>query len=159
MTEEDRLITTLEELGITKDNYRVLALLPLVLVAWADGRVQTAEFSKLLEIARRRSFLAPSAVKLFESWILERPSQEYVHKSLQALVELARRKRGVGADLGARDLRKLVELSVDVAEVAGGLWGDELAVHKEEEATIDSLAEVLHIDDGQSWKELLEDIE
>ena len=159
MADEDRLIKALEELGVDGESYRVLALLPLVLVAWADGKMQPREVKRLLDVARRKDFLPPSAVTVLEGWIAEQPSKEYADRALRALVELARRERGVGADLSAQDLRKLTSLSFDIASAAGGLWGDVLSVSSEEEQVIESLAEVLHIDDGQSWKELLEDLE
>jgi len=158
MADDDRLLSQLEELGINKDNYQVLALLPLVLVAWADGKVQSAELGRMLEVAQRRGFMPASAVEVFEGWLEQKPSDEYVKTSLEALVELARRKRGVGADLSAADLRKLAELSFDIAVCAGGLWGDVFSVTADEERTVDELAQVLNIDNGQSWKELLEDL-
>ena len=158
MADEDHLLKQLEDLGINKENYRVLALLPLVLVAWADGKVQPAELDRILEIARRRVFLPASAMEVFEGWLVNKPSDDYVKKSLAALVELGRRKRGVGADLSARDLRKLLDLSFDIAVCAGGLWGDVFSVTDDEEQIVDELAQVLNIDDGQSWKEMLEDL-
>jgi hypothetical protein len=158
MADEDRLLTQLEELGINRDNYRVLALLPLVLVAWADGKIQDAEIGRMLDAAQRRSFLTAKSVSIFDGWLREKPSDDYVEKSLAALVELARRKRGVGADLSAKDLRKLTELSIDIAVCAGGLWGDVMSVTDAEEQTVNELAQVLHIDDGMSWKEMLEDL-
>lgn len=158
MADEDRLLKQLEELGINKDNYRVLALLPLVLVAWADGKVQSTELGRMLDIARRRDFLPASAVEVFEGWLARQPSDDYVKKSLAALVELARRKRGVGADLSDKDLRKLSDLSFDIAVCAGGLWGDVFSVTAGEEQTVGELAQALNIDDGQSWKEMLEDL-
>ena len=158
MADDDRLLKQLDELGINKDNYRVLALLPLVLVAWADGKVQHAELGRMLEVARRQAFLPASAVEVFEGWLAQKPTDAYVKQSLAALVELARRKRGVGADLSAVDLRKLSELSFDIAVCAGGLWGDVFSVTADEERTVDELAQTLNIDNGQSWKELLEDL-
>jgi hypothetical protein len=158
MADGDRLLGQLEELGINKDNYRVLALLPLVLVAWADGKVQSAELGRMLDIARRQGFLPASGAAVFEGWLVQKPSEDYVRKSLAALVELARRKRGVGADLSAIDLRQLSELSFDIAVCAGGLWGDVFSVTADEEQTVGELAQVLNIDSGQSWKELLEDL-
>ena len=158
MADKDLLLKQLEELGINAKNYRVLALLPLVLVAWADGKVQTAEMSRMLDIAGRKGFLPASGAAVLEGWLAEKPSAEYVRKSLAALVELARRKRGVGADLSARDLRQLTALGFDIAVCAGGLWGDVFSVTDAEEQVVGELARTLNIDDGASWKELLEDL-
>jgi hypothetical protein len=46
------LSAALDELGVDRDNFRVLALLPLVYVAWADGKVQSAERSLIHRLAK-----------------------------------------------------------------------------------------------------------
>jgi hypothetical protein len=158
MADEDRLLTQLKELGLNQQNYRVLALLPLVLTAWADGKVQPAELEKLREIAGERGFLPYGASRIFEEWVTSRPTDEYVDKCLPVLIELARRRRGAGADLAAVDLYELADLSLEIAAVAGGLFGQAFTVSAAERRVVNELAELLNIDDGQSWKELLEDL-
>lgn len=159
MMTDQRLVELLEEIGVDEASYHVLELLPLVLVAWADGEVQPEELEAVLDAARQRNGLPPTAAAVLERWLVERPSAEYVRKSLEALVELARRRRGPGADLAARDLRQLTELCRGVAHAAGGLWGTEAVIGHDEEAMIEHLASVLHIDDGHSWAELLKELE
>ena len=162
MEGDDQLVKTLKELGITEENHRVLALLPLVLVAWADGKMQRAEIQRILDIARTHGFIGEggtAATDVLDGWLAEKPSKEHADKALRALVELARRKRGMGADLNADTLHKLEGLCLDIAAAAGGLFGLTGKVSAAEEEVIDSLAGVLHIDDGHSWKELLEELE
>ena len=44
----------LAELKIPRENYRLVMLLPMVYVAWADGRIQSAERKLILQIASDR---------------------------------------------------------------------------------------------------------
>jgi len=41
----------LAELKIPRENYRLVMMLPMVYVAWADGRIQAAERKLILQIA------------------------------------------------------------------------------------------------------------
>lgn len=158
MLNDSKLIEELGDLGITSENYRVLSLLPLVLVAWSDGKVQHAEHAKILELARSGGFLG-GGESILTNWLREEPTDEYYRKGFSILTELARRERGLGSDINAETLQDLVDLSSDVASAAGGLFGKVWTVNDAEKTAIDNVATLLEIDDGQSWKELLEDLE
>ena len=47
----------LKELRVPREAYRVVSLLPLVYVAWADGKIQKSERDLILHIARERGML------------------------------------------------------------------------------------------------------
>lgn len=158
MHEKDELIDSLTKLGINEDNYRVLSLLPLVLVAWSDGKVQLAEQDKIFLVAGERGLLEGGGEEILTRWLAEQPTPSYFDLGLSTLVELARRGRGAGADINARSLRELIDLSFDVAQAASGLFGRLWTVSSEEREALDTLASILAIDDGQSWRELLEDL-
>lgn len=159
MLENGTLLNELKALGITEDNYRVLSLLPLVLVAWSDGKVQSAEHRKILDIAQRNQLAPFGGVAVLEGWLMNQPARDYYNKGFKLLIELARRERGIGADMNASTLRELVDLSLDIANAAGGLFNKVWNVSAAERDAIDTVASTLSIDDGQSWKELLEDID
>lgn len=159
MLENGTLVDGLKKLGISEDNYRVLSLLPLVLVAWSDGKVQPAEQKRILEVARNNGLSSYGGGGVLEGWINEQPSQEYYDLGFKLLIELARRDRGVGADMNAETLRDLIDMSFNIATAAGGLFGKVWTISPSERAALDTVASTLSIDDGQSWKELLEDIE
>ena len=74
---------------------------------------------------------------------------------MRTLVELARRQNGAGASLEAGSLKQLVELSTQVAAAAGGFFGLSSPISAAERACLDEIAHVLHIDDGDSWTELV----
>ena len=61
----------LEELHIRKPCHRVLALLPLVAVAWADGKMQRAERRMIQRLADEKGWLTDHAKELFAGWLRE----------------------------------------------------------------------------------------
>ena len=69
--DELELTSSLAALGLHRSNWRAVALLPLIEVAWADGRVQSAERTLLAQIARERGF-DPDGTFL-DRWTSRRP--------------------------------------------------------------------------------------
>ena len=47
----------LKELRVPREAYRVVSMLPLVYVAWADGKIQKGERDVILRIAREQGML------------------------------------------------------------------------------------------------------
>jgi uncharacterized membrane protein YebE (DUF533 family) len=64
----------LAELKIPKDAYRLVMLLPLVYVAWADGKIQTQERKLILGIAEDRGLLEHGGRETLEYWLSVPPS-------------------------------------------------------------------------------------
>jgi len=159
MPEKDEIFESLAELGITEDNYRVLSLLPLVLVAWSDGRVEQAEREKIFRVAGERGLLEGTGGEVLTGWLDHAPAPSYYDLGFRTLVELARRKRGAGADINVRSLGELLDLCFDVAGAAGGLFDQLWTVSAAEREALDTLAGILAVDSGQSWKELIEDLD
>jgi uncharacterized tellurite resistance protein B-like protein len=115
-TEETSLVDRVEQLGFTGDSARVLDLLPLVHVAWADGKVDRRERAAVLAVVDHRGIPKDSdACLLIESLLEQRPSETFMAESLDVVRELAA-KRG-------NDGTKLVEWCADVAEASGRLFG------------------------------------
>jgi len=115
-TEELSLLERVEQLGFTGDSARVLDLLPLVHVAWADGKVDQRERATVLAVVDHRGIAKDSdACLLLESLLEERPSESFMAESLALIHELAGKQGNDGT--------RLVELCADVAEASGGLFG------------------------------------
>lgn len=121
--EERELLGELEALGLDAESFRAIALLPLVEVAWADGRTQPDERRLIAEIARGHSLLQGQGMEVLKGWLLERPSADAFDRGRKLFVKLAMRKQGVGADLPESSLEFVVDLCAVVAESAGGLFG------------------------------------
>lgn len=148
----------LEELGIDRDSHRVLGLLPLVYVAWADGKIQRAERATIMGLARDKGWLAGSAAKLLETWLAEPPSSEYMRKGLTVLAAIAGQERGVAAgSVDADLLQHLVAYSRNVANAAGGLFGAGGAISDDEAAALDTIARAFGFGDDKGWQQVAED--
>jgi len=150
---------TMRELGIDKDNFRTLGLLPLVFVAWADGAVQRAEGSLIRRVAREKGWLLGSGEALLDGWLEREPDAAYVEKGLVLLKELAAERHRFGHAFTAQTLSNLLVLCKDVAEAAGGLWGLAESVSPEEEQALAVIAEALGIGDAQTWRRIVAEIE
>ena len=71
---EDTLLKDLHQLGLNETSYRALLLLPLVEVAWADGRIQPAEAAAIEDLARKNDFFSTEAQALLQRWLKAPPT-------------------------------------------------------------------------------------
>lgn len=143
MTDQE-LIDELRHLGIDRQSHKVVALLPLVQVAWADGTVQRAEAELIRSLATEHGMEEGDGARILETWLTEAPTRDFVNRGRRCLVELARRD---GADLGEElqpeTLEQVVELCEQVARAAGGLFGILWTVDERERAAIEQIARAL----------------
>jgi tellurite resistance protein len=138
---DDRALTeALAGLGLDRENHRAVALLPLVEVAWADGRVQQAEKRLILEIAERYG-VEPGDAWL-QRWLAKRPNATTFLAARTVLLALM--ARDGRSDVKAPDtLVELLELCVDVAQAAGGLFGFAFTYEHSERECIHEIAHSL----------------
>lgn len=148
----------MRELGIDKDNFRTLGLLPLVFVAWADGTVQRAEGALIRRVARDKGWLAGNGERLLDGWLEQPPETDYVIKGLALLRQLASDRQGFGA-ITVETLGSLLVLCKDVAEAAGGMWGLSEPISQEEERALAKIAEALGIGDATTWRRIVLELE
>lgn len=156
------IILGLGRLGIDKDSYRVLTFLPLVQVAWADGKVQEAERKIIEGTAARHGCTEGTAGDVLHGGLSECPSDRYLGRARQLLISLAHKQRGLGADVQVAEVADLVDLCEDVAEAAGGLF-DVFPVHVLERRAITEIMAELGVPPdaclnvlGDDWKDLLD---
>jgi cytochrome P450 len=152
--------TIMRELGIDKENFRTLGLLPLVFVAWADGTVQRAEGALIRRVARDKGWLTGNGERLLDGWLEQPPETDYVIKGLALLKQLAAERHGFGGNaITAETLGSLLVLCKDVAEAAGGLWGLAESISAEEERALATIAEALGIGDATTWRRIVLELE
>lgn len=151
--------STLEELGIDRDSHRVLGLLPLVYVAWADGKIQRAERATIMRLARDKGWLVGSGAKLLETWLAEPPSSEYMSKGLAVLAAMADDDhRGVGAgSVDADLLQHLVAYSRDVAGAAGSAFGVRGEITDDEAVALTTIARAFGFGEEKGWKTIADE--
>ena len=135
-TDDRDVLDRLTMLGFTPDSARVLDVLPLVHVAWADGKIQPAERNAVLAVLESRNISrASDAWLLIETLLETRPSETYLAQSLQLLQLL-------GHSTGA-DPKSIVELCTVVAQASGTLFGIGAKVTSAERELIARIASAL----------------
>lgn len=152
--DEQEILDGLEELGIQPVRWRLVLLLPLVQVAWADGVVQIPERTRILQIARRVCAGDARAERIVEGWLHQRPSAGHLGLGRRLLVALAHRQRGLGSAMDSTELDRVVDLCVDVASAAGGLFDIAFTVSADERAAIAEITAEL-TRGSEAWRDAL----
>jgi len=131
-TEDHSLAERIKELGFDGESAAVFDLLPLVHVAWADGTVQKGERAAILKILEARGIQPHTQPFLtIESLLEEKPSDAFMHQSLELLREVVK-STGGRAD-------EIVDLCIKVAAASGGFLGVGRRIGDEEK---DLIAEI-----------------
>jgi hypothetical protein len=133
------LVSALERLGVEPEDPRAVLLLPLVEVAWADGRIQEPERLRILEIARGYGVVGGRSEGTLRAWLSTPPTPELAALGHDVVVALARRHRGPSADWDPDTLDRLEEQCLDVARAAGGLFGIVFATSAEESRALSAI--------------------
>ena len=150
------LEATLTSLGLKRTSYRALMLLPLVYVAWADGKIEHVELTRILSFAQARLHMTPDTVAVLERWLHEPPSQSYVEQGLQGLLGVALDENMLDVDVD--ELPDLVLHAEAIARATADALDDPTAVTPEEEVALAEIARLLEVDGGATWKRVLESL-
>lgn len=147
------LLAGLERLGLDAESSRVVAVLPLVMVAWADGTVQRAERVAIERLAAEMG-LAPTerAQQALRRWLSAAPGRAEQRIGLYVLDTLARTAAGEGWSPDSLDA--VVGLCYLVAEASGGLFGLTEPISDAEKRAIDDIAERLSVGGIDDWRRL-----
>lgn len=141
--DDAELIRELHFLGVDQHTWPVLALLPLIQVAWADGEVQDAERALILEMAERDYRLDARGQQALTNWLTHAPSERYLQRGRDAARLLAERNPDIAHG-------SVLDHAHAVAQAAGGLFGFR-TVDAREQAVLDELAEALTLPVEQRW--------
>jgi hypothetical protein len=96
--EIDKLRRSLAHLGIPPSDYRMPKLLPLVYVAWADGKMDRVQKERIDAFAVKRYELSAAGAALIQSWVVRAPTHEYVTEGLRDVLFLAKAQDDMGVD-------------------------------------------------------------
>jgi hypothetical protein len=158
-----RLLKTLEvkkdllALGIDPENYRVLKLLPLVYVAWADGRMESVERQRIVALARDHFRIGESGALLLEYWLAAPLPAGYVERGLSDLLALAFSPDEFEIDVD--ELPLLLAHAEAIARTTAAALDAPWAISPEEEAALTQVARLLRVDNGVSWAALLRELD
>ena len=135
-TSDPELLRELRELGFTPETVRLLPLLPVLQVAWAEGGVSRAERDLLVGLARARGVAEGSAAdQQLSEWLATAPSEGVFQRGTR-LIRAMLESTEVAADLSAEDLVGYCE---QIAAASGGILGIG-RVSAEERALIERIA-------------------
>jgi len=138
---DDATLDRLLDLGVSGETALAVTLVPLVRVAWADGKLDDRERAAILQAADARGITEDSAgYAVLTAWLLVRPQNELQRIWEMYMAAIWPQLR----PLEQGELRDyIVGLARGVAEAAGGLLGlgfkvsaAEAAVLKETEAAL-----------------------
>ncbi len=150
---------SLANLGITPENHRVLMLLPLVYVAWADGKMDEVEIAHLDEIAKEKFFLGKSGLDILDSWLVKQPDRDYFDEGLQDLFLLAQTEEGEPL-VHPEELYDLLGHAGAIARAsAHALDAPDVGIVPDEDKALNEIAKALGIDNGMSWRHLLDELD
>lgn len=135
---------TLEELvtlGYTADTVQLPHLLPLVMVAWADGTVSSTERDVILEAATARHVGRESlAWELLAEYLTHRPSEEIIDRHLRVLRTWM---QAVPEAQRTNTLHDLTSRCTQVASMSRGIFGVGRKISEGERRVMDRLAAFL----------------
>ena len=149
---------SLSSLGITPQNNRVLMLLPLVYVAWADGKMEDVEIVRIDQMAKDKFRLDKSGLDILDGWLARRPTRDYFNQGLQDLFLLAQIEEGDPL-VHPEELHDLLVHSEAIARATAHALDAPTSVAPEEEDALKEIALVLGVDNGVSWRRLLDELE
>jgi len=135
---DERTLQMLLDRGITADRAAALTLIPLVAVAWADGRLQDDEIHALQNAAHEQGVEKGSpAYELFRRWLLVEPIRRLRAAWANYVISLCK-------DMSDSDREALREQTLDravaVARAAGGVLGLGDKVSEREEEILEELS-------------------
>lgn len=126
-------------LGIDAATAIVLPLIPLIEVAWADGKLTQAESDKVMEIARTSGVRSPAAMEFLELLLGKKPSQMFfdrINRVIKSMIETS------GSTAQGTTI---LEQARAVAAASGGFFGLTSAVSDEEQQLLEDLAEMFKV--------------
>lgn len=138
---DEAVLDRLLELGITADSLAALGLVPLVWVAWADGKVAAEERDRIMAMAQAAGIEPENGrYPLLERWLKHRPAPEVV-AAWQDSIKQSRET--MAADDVETLRREILDRAGEVARASGGLLGFGERVSPAEQAVLAELEQAL----------------
>ncbi len=134
-----------------------LKLLPIVYVAWADGRMSDLRRRSVLELARHRFRVGPAGEWTVSQWLRRRPSPEYFAAGFRALLWLAQAPDVWNFEL--EELRTVLIHAEAIARVKPEAKGMATAVTPAEEWALARVGQALGVENGRTWTALLRELD
>ena len=115
------LLATVRDLGVNADNATAFLLLPLVQVAWVEGKVRKDEHEAVMKLAHDRGVEEGSAAEQhLREWLATRPSDALFDASLEVL-------KAAFAVLPGKERHERIDRLVDACRIVAEASGTEIA--------------------------------
>jgi hypothetical protein len=135
--DDEAVLAKLVELDIEIDTWAAISLVPLVEVAWADGKIDEKERQAVLSGAEANGIRSGTpSHELLESWLAHRPDARLLEVWGEYIVGLCA-KLGDGEKAAVKE--KVIGRARDVAKAAGGFLGLGAKISAEEEVMLSDL--------------------
>jgi hypothetical protein len=154
--QRDKLKKSFERLGIPPEDYRVIKLLPLIYVAWADGKMEHVKRDRIHYFASREYELSAVGVAVLNRWLAECPSHAYISEGLRDIFRLALADDDMEVDFS--ELPALISYAEGIARSTGLALDQPESVSPAADRALEEIARELHIDHGESWGKLLKEL-
>ena len=115
------MLEQLQELGFTPATIALLPLIPVLQVAWAEGRISGAERTAILNLARARGIeIGNDADHQLIEWLDRPPSPDTFGKATRLIAAMVEDPTEALQDMSADDLLRYCE---QIAHASGGIFG------------------------------------
>lgn len=145
-----------ERLGIPARDYRVLKLLPLIYVAWADGKMEHVKRERIEYYAAGEYDLSPAGAAVLTGWLTKRPTHAYIAEGLHDIYSLA--LADDDTEVNFSELPALLSYAEAIARSTARALDQPAAVSADADRVLEEIARELHIDHGESWAKLLDEL-
>ncbi len=132
----DELLERLLSMKLGASTVAAFGLLPVVEVAWADGRIDDKEKRAVLD-ASKQAGLTGTAAEIVEAWLKDRPAKSVFETWKEYIGAVAAK---LGPDEKALMKNEMLGRAKAVAEASGGFLGLGNHISKEEQAVLDKIA-------------------
>lgn len=134
---DEHLVEQLHELEMCHETVQALSLVPLVVVAWADGFVHEDELEIILDAADQEGLgEGHPGREMLKQWLQVKPDPRLLEVWKRYMAELS---KTLDADAYGGLKEKALARALKVAEAAGGILGFGSKVSRPEQAVLDDL--------------------
>jgi hypothetical protein len=134
------MLHELRSLGFSPETIALLPLVPMLQVAWANARINDAERTMIVNLARTRGIAAGSAADhQLTDWLEHRPSEDTFHKADRLIRAIIDSPGGGALHLSGDEL---IALCDRIAHASGGILGIGRVSREEREALAEIAAAI-----------------
>ena len=154
--ENEQILAVLHEMGYDRETVFLLFLIPLLQVAWSDGKLSEKERALILEVGHTYGVKEghPAYQKL-QGWLNSKPSKETFDRALTVIRAIMSFQTWEQREAAAQ---KLVDASERIAAASGGFLGLGSKVSAEEKAVLRRVAAAIETAHADTAPKLLDDL-